>query len=70
VFWINPMSDARDPIPTSTLLCGTFPAPAVRDAGRSYSAAIAPGCEAPDVTVDGEAEIVYVDGEPVALEIA
>ena len=63
------MSDASDPIPTSTLLCGTFPDPTVRDSGRSYSAAISPGCEAPTVTVDGEAEIVFIDGEPQALEI-
>ena len=63
------MSDAADPIPTSTLLCGTFPAPTVRDAGRSYSAAIAPGCEAPVVTVDGEAEIVYINSEPQSLEV-
>jgi hypothetical protein len=62
------MSDAQDPVPTSTLLCGTFPDPAVRDTGRSYSAAISPGCEAPTVTVDGNAEIVYVNGEPIALE--
>lgn len=63
------MADASDPIPTATLLCGTFPAPAVRDPGRSYSAAISPGCESPQLTVDGEAEIIFVDGEPQALEI-
>lgn len=63
------MSTASDPIPTSTLLCGTFVEPAVRDSGRGYSAAISPGCAAPEVTVDGEAEMVFVDGEPQALEI-
>lgn len=63
------MSDATQPIPTTNLLCGEFTEPEVRDAGRGFSAAIRPGCAAPDVVVDGEAEIVYVDGEPQALEI-
>jgi hypothetical protein len=63
------MSDARDPIPSTKELCGSFIDPTNRDSGRSYSAAIKQDCEAPSVTADGEAEIVYVDGEPQALEI-
>jgi hypothetical protein len=62
------VSDTTDPIPTTSRLCGDFADPTTPDAGRSYSAAIKPSCEAPDVTADGEAEIVYVDGEPQALE--
>lgn len=63
------MSDAHDPIPSTKELCGTFTTPSNPDTGRSYSAAIQPGCAAPEVTADGEAEIVYVDGEPLAVEI-
>ena len=62
------MSDASDPIPTTNELCGTFSDPINRDPGRSYAAAIKPTCEAPTVTVTGSAEIVFIDGEPQALE--
>jgi hypothetical protein len=62
------MSANSNPVPTTGNLCGPFPNPEKCDTGRSYSAAIKPTCEAPDVTADGEAEIVYVDGEPQALE--
>lgn len=63
------MSDASDPIPTTKELCGTFATPINPDTGRSYAAALKPTCEAPTVTADGEAEIVFIDGQPQALEI-
>lgn len=63
------MADARDPAPRTEELCGTFTEPTVRDNGRQYSAAISPGCAAPDLSAEGSAEIVFIDGEPQALEI-
>ena len=58
-----------NPTPTTDLLCGTFVEPATRDPGRSFSAALKPSCAAPtDVVIDGQAEIVYVNGEPQAIE--
>lgn len=62
------MADPTDPLPSTGNLCGEFTTPTNRDTGRSYSAPVKPTCEAPDVTAEGEAEIIYVDGEPQALE--
>lgn len=63
------MSCTTDPRPSTSKLCGTFPTVVTADTGCYFSAAIQPSCEAPVATVDGEAEIVYVDGEPQSLEI-
>lgn len=57
-----------NPYPSTSNLCGPFVEPEVRDNGRAFSAPIKPGCAAPEVTVDGGAEIVYINGEPEALE--
>jgi hypothetical protein len=54
-----------DPIePTTQRLCGDFTEPENPDVGRDYSAPIVLSCEAPAETVDGEAEVVFVDDEP------
>lgn len=55
-------------VPTSTNMCGEFVEPATPDAGRSFPAAIQPTCAAPEVTVDGTAEVIFVDGEPQFAE--
>lgn len=63
------MADTTDPIPTTSEMCGTFTDPDTPDTGRSYGAAIKPGCASPELPIDGSAEIVFVDGNPIALEI-
>lgn len=58
------------PLPSSQNLCGTFTAPATPDAGRSYSAPIVTNCAAPSgITVDGEGETTYVDGDVEFSEV-
>lgn len=56
--------------PNTTNLCGTFAdlTDAESDQGRAYSAPIVQDCAIPDVTVDGEASLSYVDDEPVWTE--
>lgn len=62
------MSTPTFPSPRNCVQCGAFTTPTVRDPGRYFAGAIKPTCEAPTVEIDGSAEIVFVDGEPLAME--
>ncbi|MFB1500814.1 hypothetical protein [Thiocapsa sp. N5-Cardenillas] len=52
---------------TTTEICGTTTV-LNPDPGRSFPSPIRPTCEAPEVVIDGETTIVYIDSEPQAVE--